>query len=382
MRPGSTCSSRSGLARRASQVLARAGRAARTLLLAGGRRRRAIGYVGRVGHSNLGDQAMFRAFRCALPTACLLPSMGVRPIEHRVWGLACRRTMCACILGGGTLVFGDNYYEYLTRALDAGVPCFVLGTGVRSPEYWQRFRPEQFHSPALWKQALDECRFVGVRGPLSQNILADVGFARATVVGDPAFMLAPDAPPQPATQRILGVNWGTSLGYVWGGDESGPLERLTEALSMLVGDGWRLRLYCVWPEDRRAIAELKAGLPPGTRIEVEEHFEDPVAYVRSVSKCRVFVGVKLHSVALALNAGVPAIMLEYRPKCGDLMASLGLGHHVTRIDRIDPETLRLELERLAERSAGFAGAIRPALEGLKKRLLAAIMEHLPPGGTF
>lgn len=355
--------------------LTRAGRAghAAWLSVSGGRTR--IGYIGLAGWRNLGDEAMFAALRGALMPSRLFPIMGPRSIERRAWSLACRRAFTGCVLGGGTMIFSENAYEYLARALDAGLPCWALGTGVRNPAFWTQYGPDRLFSPDKWVQALKACRFVGVRGPLSTRYLEEAGLPGVEAVGDPVLLLADPALSAPGRGRVLGVNWGGSGGFVWGRDEEKPRRELAESIRTLVAQGWQVRLFCVWSGDCSAVRRLQAelGLPPSA---VTHEHTSPERYMRATAGCSVFVGMKLHAVALAILAGVPSIMIEYRPKCRDFMASLGLEAACVRVDEFEAERLAGEVNRKhgsvvdRARQMKLQGRLRSAAEGIRAEVLA------------
>lgn len=328
-------------------------------------RRRAAGYLGLFDSHNLGDALMLPVFRKELAPLRLHPSLLYRPLEHRAWRLACRRAFGACILGGGTLVFWEHYHRLLAAALEAGVPCYALGTGVPDPEFWRQRRPEFLHAPERWAETLRDCRFVGVRGPLSRKVLEDLGCRAVEVVGDPALLLARPRPEAaaPAGRPVVGVNFGAARGTLWGGDEQRPLEELAGALRTLIAEGWGVRLYCVWPHDRPALERL-AGLAGLDRRDVAEHYRDAGKFMDDVSRCAAFAGMKLHATALALCAGVPALELEYRPKCRDFMLSVGLEELCVRCDGFSgPE--------LAERLKALPGQW-PALRGVWETSVAEL----------
>ncbi len=326
-----------------------------------------VGYVGCVGTHNIGDAIMLPLFRDQLGGSRLQPSLGFRGVEHRLWSMVCRRSMRACVLGGGTLIFGDHYYEYLARALDAGVPCHVIGSGVRSPEFWEQYGPDRIYSPERWVQALQSCAFVGVRGPHSRQLLLEAGFEGAEVIGDPALLLASESAQVPSGEKLLGVNFGTSYDLVWGGDEAGAMCRLAAAVREMLNAGWRARLYCVWPCDREAVASLAREIG-SDKVETVEILTSAREYLDDVVRCSVFVGMKLHAVALALCAGVPAVMLEYRPKCRDFMASLALDGYSVRIDRLEPSRLAGTLQALPASRSEYLGVCRDPALVLKREL--------------
>jgi len=63
---------------------------------------------------------------------------------------------------------------------------FVFGSGVAHPSFWK-------DSLRDWKPILQRCNYIGVRGPLSAELLTDVGINRVEVVGDPVLVFAPDS---------------------------------------------------------------------------------------------------------------------------------------------------------------------------------------------
>ncbi len=376
----------SGGGSKALRILRRSALLGRNLLAALRGGKRGVGYIGLVpdvGIHNLGDAIMLSVFEREMAPARLYPSMLYRSIEHRVWRAACRRTFSACILGGGTLLFWRHFYDYLSEALDAGVPCYVLGTGVNSPEFWREYDPAFLFSPERSVEALRACRFVGVRGPLSQRILQEAGLEGAEVVGDPALLLAGDGPPPaPAEERVLGVNIGTSWDNVWGGDEERPMAEVAAAANALATEGWSVRFYCVWPEDRPAVEKVRARVSAGN-VSVAEHYLSAEDFMADVGRCSAFVGMKLHATALALCAGVPSLMIDYRPKCLDFMASLGLEDLTIRLDEIEATPLARMLSSLPERRVEIHERYWPRLLAMKTALrerLAMVKGELSSAG--
>jgi polysaccharide pyruvyl transferase WcaK-like protein len=61
--------------------------------------------------------------------------------------------------------------------------------------------------------------------------------------------------------------------------------------------------------------------------------------LESLSKCDLFIGQKLHSVALAMCAYTPSIMLEYKPKCLDFMLLMDMENFNIRTDQLSVEKL-------------------------------------------
>jgi len=300
-------------------------------------------------------------------------SMMYRPIEHSVWKWACRRAFRACILGGGTLVFWQAFLDYFRVALDAGVPCYVLGTGVLDPDFWDRRQPEFVAGRSQWKDALNSCRFVGVRGEASRQTLSELGVRNVSVVGDPSLLLAGSGLSRTCvhTPPVLGLNWGTAYGVLWGDDEVEPRRALATAATHLANNGWRLRIYCVWPNDRKAVDDFTALLPARS-WSLAEHYLCARDFIRDVSGCTVFAGMKLHSTALALCANVPSIMLAYRPKCEEFMRSVGLEELCVRVDTLSGKALASTLLETAERWPALRSTFMTATDALQGSLRSAM----------
>jgi polysaccharide pyruvyl transferase WcaK-like protein len=68
-----------------------------------------------------------------------------------------------------------------------------------------------------------------------------------------------------------------------------------------------------------------------------EIYDDYEKYLDIVGRTKVFIGMKLHAVALATCAYVPSVMLEYNPKCRDYMDSIGQGANTLRTDNFTAE---------------------------------------------
>jgi hypothetical protein len=89
-----------------------------------------IGYIGWVGHRNLGDEAMFQAISRAFAPNQLLPLLPL-PGERLLYALGAggAARFGAVVLGGGTLI--NRFYLDLAKlAVSWNVPFFVAGTGV------------------------------------------------------------------------------------------------------------------------------------------------------------------------------------------------------------------------------------------------------------
>ncbi len=321
-----------------------------------------IGYIGWVGYGNLGDDALFVAFQKLFSDCVSLPYKETTKIQtyERV---VRKKVYQAVSLGGGTLINNGSFYEIFRSAQKKGRPTFVFGAGVRSPSYWNRITGAK-NSLAEWIECLHKAVFTGVRGPFSQELLERQGFNKAEVIGDLALSLAkPEVNRKPHEKRI-GINIGVSNGLIWGGDEQAVLDLMTEFLNTMLDRNWQVTFFPVWHKDLPYIRKAASRLKKPVKIlknylSIENVFE-------YLDQCDIVIGEKLHSVILAMAAYTPSIMLEYRPKCADYMASMDLSEFNMRTDQLDLDKLIDLVEKLYADLDGYQDFIAQKVKRYKQ----------------
>jgi polysaccharide pyruvyl transferase WcaK-like protein len=175
---------------------------------------------------------------------------------------------------------------------------------------------------------------VRVRGPRSAASLAAIG-VDAVVVGDPALALGPSRPTGRTEEKLLGVNVGVADDR-WG-DQSGLVEAVVGLARTYVDRGWSIRLVPASADDADLNLHLAARI--GRGVEIAPGTLTPRGFLDAVAPCTALVGEKLHSVVLGAAVHVPAVALEYRPKCRDFQESIGRDRFVVRTDRLDHDEL-------------------------------------------
>ncbi len=324
-----------------------------------------LGYLGWLGHRNVGDEAVFDGYRLAFAGHRLSP-LPTGPTLEKLVRLRRGRVAPAVLLGGGTIIGTAEFREAVSLLAAHGTTPFVLGAGVEDPTfpgaYADRLRAEQ----ERWPRVLELFDRLTVRGPLSREILASIGI-EADVVGDAALLLGQDAPMAPDPERRLGVNLGIASG-LWGGDLDAVLDAVLAALTVLQRDGWRVTLFPVWPRDLPLLIELRRRL--GAEATLFEDYLNIEALTRALSECRVFVGMKLHSVVLASAVLVPSLMLEYMPKCRDFQASLGREERTLRTDAVTAAAIVEQVRDLDALHGRERDGLEAAVGDLRNRLRA------------
>jgi hypothetical protein len=298
-------------------------------------RRHATPYVGWVGEGNLGDEAMFLAHRSLLAPLDLtslpnISALGTQAVARLPW-LRCP----AICLGGGTLVANGHFRETLEGAMRAwpDAPVFTLGVGVEDPVYETGRRTDVAAELAAWEAPLRRFAQLTVRGPRSQETLRSIGI-ESTVVGDSALCL-PGLVRRQREPGLVAVNVGEGDDQ-WGSDPAGFRRWAADLTRSLTRRGHRVLFVSTTRQDDEYLRSLAGEVGPGVELALARTPQETASHL---SRCDVLIAHKLHAAILAAAVGVPAIALEYRPKCLDFQASVGRETFVMRTDELDAETL-------------------------------------------
>jgi polysaccharide pyruvyl transferase WcaK-like protein len=274
------------------------------------------------------------------------------------------------LLGGGTLIGRSPHYLSSLRAFESRRK-IVFGTGVEDPAFWRAMgedcRVEE------WARWIEDADYVSVRGEDSAALLRQWGVRTDVhVVGDPALYFHRASEPASATgqQRHIGLNVGTMRALLWGQDESRVHDAIVSAGRELQNEGWGLRLFCVWRNDYAATMSAARALGIPDR-DVVVSYVDVESTLDEMASLAAFVGVKLHSVVLAACAGIPSVMVEYRPKCREFMRSLGQERWVVRSDEVSAGPLASLVRQLLEQRQAVGASVRAACEEMRSRLFRA-----------
>ena len=342
------------------------------------RKPRAAYVGGWLGHNNLGDEALFEAYKELFPGISFYNVGGHR---EEVTLARITKAFDSAVMAGGTLIGNKgNFLARSQRMLNTARHRFVFGTGVADYEFWEgRKQSEEKswrHNLSLWCSFLEECDYVGVRGPQSQKTLLDAGLKNVEVAGDPVLVFADCSKSVNYKDKTLGLNFGVGGEHMWDSKEK-LFEKIVELASLAKSSGWKVVWFAVWPKDR-AITQ-SAAKASGTDEYIYEICTDRAKYMNLVSDLTVLVGMKLHAVALSTCAGVPSIMLEYRPKCRDYMKSIQQDHLCERIDLLKAEKVWekvLDIQSNREQYAAKMAEGILQLQAFQKRRAAQMLESM------
>ncbi|MCP4799530.1 MAG: polysaccharide pyruvyl transferase family protein [bacterium] len=328
-----------------------------------------MAYVGGwLGYKNLGDEALYAAM------VRLFQNRSLIPIQNYGFPWSPPKThvpIDEAVLAGGTLINGlPGWHSIADKVFPKCSMSFVFGSGVQDPTLWKNVNDWR-DTRQEWARTLQQCDYVGLRGPLSAQLMAEYSPQNFDIIGDPVLVFANDYINEPsvAISGKVGLNIGQSSGNQWG-SESQMVDEMAALATNLRESGLEVHWYVIWPKDM-AIT-LKAAQKSGTTEYIYEHYTDHLKFINEVRTVSVFVGVKLHAVVLAICGIVPSIMLEYRPKCRDFMLSINQGDLSFRTDAFNGLEISTIVQEMNRDKEVWTSRLKVALAPvLSKQLLKA-----------
>jgi polysaccharide pyruvyl transferase WcaK-like protein len=273
----------------------------------------------------------------------------------------------AVLIGGGTLVPKWPENPELLQ-LSRRLPTAMWGTGIGDPHFWGKD-----HIPT-WIEIVNNCNFVGVRGPLSAERLIEWGAPAQKVkwIGDAAMYYADTSAPPPRTGRHLAANLGKVYGKLYG-DEAQLERAFIMALQRLAKSGWTITLVCAWKPDDEVVQRILDQVPVR---DVEHWHDDYNRALESMKKFDVVLAEKLHVAVIAACRCVPFVALNYRSKVLDFCRTVDWDQFCLSSDGITDEVMVAAVENLAQASEDHVSRLRDSVASAKQRLLSAVPELL------
>lgn len=280
-------------------------------------------YVGWAGNGNLGDDACFSA------VCHLCAPLQLEHTKDPAAGL--------CILGGGTLIYGEAFLKPATKALNRGAKIVVLGSGVDLTVPLEKWEPKRREA---WSNLLSAAVAVAVRGPDSLEAVKRLGAKEPAVIGDPAITLGTARPPTADHHQrdLVLVNAGSDLTPDCGRFRITSV--LAKSIAWLQSVGLRVEYLPLRSNDLVHGAALieRFGLPvvPG----------DLCGVLGRVRSAHFVISLRLHGAVFAASYGLPFVSLDYRSKCRDFAKSVRMDDLCLPTGTLDFGQLQRAIERI------------------------------------
>nr|WP_281279509.1 polysaccharide pyruvyl transferase family protein [Aquibacillus sediminis] len=327
--------------------------------------KRKILYIGWIGHNNLGDELMWHIFKEKFDTLFGDENWEVEGTIRKPSTAFNIDAYDLVVLGGGSIIC-ENNTPVLYKAIKKGKKVMIWGAGmdliqqedVSLLQAEKSINIDRYFSRNIQQklvEVIDHAEFVGVRGPLTYEILRQMGAKenKIMVSGDPGLLLPKENEEVDFVeklilpfkgQKIVGINWGTSFNHVFGGNESHVELQLVDSIQELIEKGYKIYLYTVWDQDIPAIKRLYEQLNDPGNVIMDTNLYDQNILVQLMSHFDFTINFKLHANIISYVAGTPFIALAYRFKVFDFTSSINLEPFAVATDDRNIKSKILKLE--------------------------------------
>ncbi len=276
------------------------------------------------------------------------------------------------LLGGGGMLYDVDYDATLARFLtDPPDRQWLYELAKLAAAARAAGRPVMMYAigagPLFSDPARRVARFIGesaqavtVRDRASADLLVECGLspARVQLAADPAVTLEPG--PEEAVQQWLAAQGLSSAPRPWIGlnlrpwyrfmgveSGEGKMARLLAAASEVIRE-LRARLgatVVLLPfqkmndDDEEVLARARAASGVNEGAVLAATPTAPEVIVGVLSKLDLMVGMRMHSLLLAMAAGTPFVGLPYSPKVDEIIAAAGMAEYAHPVDDLDPQAV-------------------------------------------
>jgi len=340
------------------------------LLLAKTQQHKRALYYGWLGFKNLGDEALYYCIERMFKDRLKFNTSG--ELERIFYKEMALNTYDVHFIGGGTLINRnettiDTLLHYRKKVPNA----VALGTGVANEEFWQQFEDRRDRSDD-WRDYLNSCIFVGVRGPDSLRYMQQLGVHKAVITGDPVLYLGRDKIVKKTHQKRIGLNFGNTKNKLWGKSDQHVEDEMAVLIRILLEKNWEISFFNVFVDDTNAYFNFIEHNDLKGKIRFfdasECSMDTALAYFDTVD---VFVGEKLHASVFAACTYTPFVMLEYRPKCLDFMRSIEFEKYNIRTDIMNADEIYCAIEELYQTSSTIQIHLQNKVQYFKNLLVSS-----------
>lgn len=348
---------------------------------------------GYYGYRNSGDEAVLQSILSALEHEGQAAGMKITPVvlsidpewTSRTYGVKSVHRMKLAevrnaiknsdglISGGGSLLQDATglgsipyYLGIIKIAQWLGKPTFIYAQGV-GPVRRKLFRP-------FIASVFRRCEYISVRDPESAELVRSMGIRKGDVqvVPDPVMgIVLPEKETVPAGAADSGELPVVGVSVRLWNSERTELAKLAEGLASL---SRRVPVHIRFlpfhfpgdDEASRFVMERLGNLAEhGNTVSIAAETEHPYEMLREVSRCRLLVGMRLHSLIYAASQEVPLLGVSYDPKIDHFMGRLG-SVPVGTAEELDPRIVASQAERLLLEGGVWRKSHAPKISELKR----------------
>ena len=297
------------------------------------------------------------------------------------------------IVSGGTPVFDHSHAIrtlYLLLPVLFRKPFVIFGAGIKPIKNWYGRR----YIPYFLKKA----EYVSVRDDNSKDILCDLGVKNVSLTADSAFFARPaqrneidgfltkyGVGPQESllvvTPRLLSTHRKQLyLEEQMDGDviEQTP-QKIAKALSIIAPKFDRVILMAMHfygpDSDVPLIKEIMQLTTAPNTLFLDRELRPEIA-IALFQRAHIVLGMRLHSLLLALSMETPTVGIAYERKVTELFKRLHLPEQCLDLFDFSAEDIVMKLERTLKDHEKTTSHIRARVSELRERILESAKEAL------
>lgn len=317
-------------------------------------------YFGWLGHQNIGDELMWDIFqdlflkKFSSSQYKLISS--TKNIRNRLKNdNHYLKSFDIIVLGGGSILmptFVNTLYKAIQ--LHPDVKILIWGSGIdwierkdlnryflNNSQGRTGIRTEFNRFPKNWFQnvlqvVLNHSQFISLRGTYTYEILTKKGvhLQNAIVSGDPGLLLnpLPKDPPVIRNEKLITINWGTTMNRLYGKNEAKLEGELTKVINALVNKGYEICIFPVWTKDIRPCMNLYKKLENKKNITLIKQLMNQQRIMELYERSAFSINLKLHANVLSAVSKTPFVAMGYRFKTFDFANYIGMDKLVVPTD--------------------------------------------------
>jgi len=309
--------------------------------------KRKINYYGWLGHGNLGDETLFLANKKIFSKYDLVPSF----FERGRFSTQIKKISEVSLIGGSS---GIPEWTQWIRPTKYN---YVFGASVQDPIFYRKIA--SFDKVGIDRLRSFNFRYMGVRGVRSKTLLEEWGI-ESEVIGDPCLSWKTNTQAMRDDNKVA-INVG-SAGLQWGKHEV-VLRQIAKVCSALKRDGYDPVLipFSTWdvPDNRRLSHETGAGF--------FDKWADADSSFEFISRCKLLIGTKIHSVVFSAASCTPFICLAYVPESLDFAESVGLLNYCIPTDKVTAEDVLTLFHDLVSKYKQNQSNLANIVDGYRKK---------------
>jgi polysaccharide pyruvyl transferase WcaK-like protein len=275
----------------------------------------------------------------------------------------------AIVMGGGTIRPGISLSKLKLLSKKARLPLYTIGTGLVG--YRNNISATHPSIRPLWETLFELCesQLLGVRGPRSQRIMAELG-KESTIIGDAALSLF--GPIIRSDYRHILVNFGN---HDTNFHDSSLFDYYQSILSILQNFGLPIILTPLHHIDITCHNQILKQSPSAIQNNVTVlNYVPSIEQFRGLLHTTAFgVGERLHFGIPLASSGIPIAMLGYLDKHLDFAESISASEIVFPRDRSSLNLMEAHLKSLIENEYSIDKSIQKNIHALREHQRSTIL---------